>query len=213
MKAVNLSHLLQCYSIRIMSSHRDNRTNTPLLWKWKWEIEKIKIVVFVIKCSQLDGQKAGVLHDGIWDAMRGTGTNNRRPWLLMCKLHRTKKKIYFRKPALRTRRWPFIIQPGPIHDSSLAIIVSFNKGCMSLLAPNPLHRIHASKTSIYSFISVSWTKLYVFPDAAARRSGYISSLKIMPNSSRNGSSSRRYSSYWPLFSTFALIANRAQGNS
>lgn len=36
-------------------------------------------------------------------------------------------------------------------------------------------------------------------------SGYMVSLSGMPSSSRMGSSSWRYSSYWPLFSTLNLI--------
>lgn len=36
-------------------------------------------------------------------------------------------------------------------------------------------------------------------------SGYICSFKLTPSSSRSGCSSFRYSSYWPLFSTFAAI--------
>jgi len=36
-------------------------------------------------------------------------------------------------------------------------------------------------------------------------SGYRSSFKLTPNSSRSGLSSSKYCSYWPLFSTFALI--------
>ena len=36
-------------------------------------------------------------------------------------------------------------------------------------------------------------------------SGYMASLRGMPSSSRIGSSSWRYSAYWPLFSTLALM--------
>lgn len=51
------------------------------------------------------------------------------------------------------------------------------------------------------------------PFATARRrfpasyfdSGNRSSFKVIPNSSRSGFSSCKYCSYWPLFSTFALI--------
>ena len=36
-------------------------------------------------------------------------------------------------------------------------------------------------------------------------SGYSSSWRVMPSSSRKGFRSRMYSSYWPLFSTLALM--------
>ena len=42
-------------------------------------------------------------------------------------------------------------------------------------------------------------------------SGYMDSFKGIPSSSRIGSSSWRYSSYWPLFSTLYLMPGRLVG--
>jgi hypothetical protein len=59
-------------------------------------------------------------------------------------------------------------------------------------------RVRSILTGLSLFLLDTNTRIYAF-------SGYIHSLRLMPNSSLTGSSSCRYSSYWCGFSTLDLI--------
>ena len=67
--------------------------------------------------------------------------------------------------------------------------------------PSPHSLVPTQSISSVHIIQSKHSRVYSFYEA----SGYMLSFKFTPNSSRMGWSSFRYSSYWPLFSTFALI--------
>lgn len=71
--------------------------------------------------------------------------------------------------------------------------------CFSLTPATPRCCLDASFPLVSTPIACNWQV------SSYEASGYMTSLRLTPSSSRIGCSSCKYSSYWPLFSTFALM--------
>ena len=81
------------------------------------------------------------------------------------------------------------------------------QGC-SCISTSVLMRTKLARTPLPVLVPILaiYTLLHDGPlPSHTAGSGYRSSLRLTPSSSRRSFSSSRYSSYWPLFSTFALI--------
>jgi len=72
-------------------------------------------------------------------------------------------------------------------------------------APPPTSKQHTCSLYTLLLSSIAWCPRSLFWSHAYELSGYRFSLRFTPSSSRTPSSSCRYSSYWPLFSTFVLM--------